>query len=65
MLLETVVGTLFVTGLLGFFGLSEVWRSDIAPDLRDSVSNAAFTVIDDAVTMCSSSRFRVPSHAAS
>jgi YihY family inner membrane protein len=49
-LLATVVGTLFVVGLLGFFGLSEVWHSDIAPDLRGSVSPAAFTVINDAVT---------------
>jgi membrane protein len=49
-LLATVVGTLFITGALGFFGLDEVWRSDIAPDLRGSVSDAAFRVIDDAVT---------------
>ena len=47
-LLATVVGTLFVTGLLGFFGLAEVWRSDIAPDLRASVSDPAFRVINDA-----------------
>jgi len=48
-LLATVVGALFVAGLLGFFGLSEVWRSDLAPDLRASVSDASFRVIDDAV----------------
>ena len=49
-LLATVVGTLFITGALGFFGLEEVWSSDIAPDLRNSVSDAAFRVINDAVT---------------
>lgn len=48
-LLATIVGALFVAGLLGFFGLSEVWRSDLAPDLRASVSDASFRVIDDAV----------------
>ncbi len=48
--LATVTGTLCLLGLLGFFDLSEVWRSDIAPDLRDSVSDAAFRVIDQAVT---------------
>jgi len=49
-LLATVVGSLFITGALGFFGLDEVWSSDIAPDLRNSVSDAAFRVINDAVT---------------
>ena len=47
-LLATVVGALFVMGLLGFFGLSEVWRSDIAPDLRSSVSDPAFRLLNDA-----------------
>lgn len=48
-LIATVVGALFVAGLLGFFGLTEIWRSDIAPDLRGSVSDAVYRVIDDAV----------------
>src|SRR5690349_2463072 len=48
-LLATVTGTLCLLGLLGFFDLSEVWRSDVAPDIRSSVSDAAFTVINDAV----------------
>ena len=47
-LLATVVGALYVMGLLGFFGLSEVWRSDIAPDLRSSVSDPAFRLLNDA-----------------
>jgi membrane protein len=41
---------LFVVGLLGFLDLEEVWRDDIAPDLRDGVSTPAFKLIDDAVT---------------
>ena len=36
--------------MLGFFGLTEVWREDLAPDLEGSVSTAAFRVIDQAVT---------------
>ena len=49
-LLCAVVGALFVTGLLGFFGLTEVWQSDLAPDVRSSVSDPAFQVINDAIT---------------
>jgi YihY family inner membrane protein len=49
-LVAIVTGTLCLVGLLGFFDLSEVWRSDVAPDIRGSVSDAAFRVIDDAVT---------------
>ena len=35
---------LFVLGLLGFLGLDQVWRRDIAPELRSDVSSAVFTV---------------------
>jgi membrane protein len=48
-LLCTVVGALFLFGLLGFLDLSEVWRSDLAPDVRSSVSDPAYRVINDAV----------------
>jgi membrane protein len=48
-LIATVVGALFVAGLVGFFGLTEIWRSDIAPDLRGSVSDPVYRMIDDAV----------------
>lgn len=41
---------LFLFGLLGFLGLDEVWHDDIAPELHSSVSNAAFTLLNDAVT---------------
>jgi membrane protein len=49
-LLALIPATCFVIGLLGVFGFDEVWSSDIAPDLRDSVSTPAFKLIDDAVT---------------
>jgi len=45
-----VTGLLCLIGLLGFFGLTEVWRADLAPDIERSVSGAAFRVIDQAVT---------------
>lgn len=35
--------------LLGFLGLSEVWRQDIAPEVRGNVSGAGFEVIDATV----------------
>jgi membrane protein len=40
---------LFALGILGAFGLSDVWTSDVAPKLRDSASPAAFKVIDETV----------------
>src|SRR5436190_6886094 len=49
-LVAIVTGTLSLLGLLGFLNLSEVWRADIAPDVRASVSDAAFRVIDQAAT---------------
>src|SRR4051794_3658066 len=36
-------------GLLSAFGLSDVWSTDVAPDVRDSVSPAAYKVIDQTV----------------
>jgi membrane protein len=41
---------LFLLGVLGFLELEEVWRNDVAPEIKDSVSRAAFTLIDDTVT---------------
>jgi membrane protein len=40
---------LFALGVLGFLHLDEVWRQDIAPELRPNVSRAAFSVIEDTV----------------
>jgi membrane protein len=34
---------------MGFLNLEEVWREDVAPDVRDNVSDAAFRLIDDTV----------------
>lgn len=49
-LLALIPCALFVLGLIGFLGLDEVWRQDIAPDLRSSVSPAAYRLIDDTVS---------------
>lgn len=48
-LLALIPCVLFVLGLVGFLGLDEVWRQDVAPDLRASVSAAAYKLIDDTV----------------
>ncbi len=38
--------TLTILAVLGWLGADEVWSSDVAPDLRASVSPAAFEVMD-------------------
>ena len=40
---------LFSFGLLGFLSLDEVWRNDIAPDVKAAVSADVFKVINDTV----------------
>src|SRR5215210_1250845 len=40
---------LFSFGLLGFLSLDEVWREDIAPDVKAAVSADVFKVLDDTV----------------
>ena len=40
---------LFSFGLLGFLNLDEVWRQDIAPDVRSAVSPDVFRIVDDTV----------------
>jgi membrane protein len=40
---------LFLLALLGFLDLEEVWRSDVAPELKKNASNVAFELIDDTV----------------
>jgi membrane protein len=37
---------LFAIGLLGLLGLSDVWRSDIAPEVEKRVSGAVFEIAD-------------------
>jgi membrane protein len=41
--------TLLALGILGAFGLTDVWSSDVAPKLRDSTSPEAFKLIDETV----------------
>jgi membrane protein len=49
-LLATIPAALFLIGLLGFLNLDSVWRDEVVPSLRDSVSQSAFRLIDDTVT---------------
>jgi membrane protein len=37
---------MFFVALLGFLQLDEVWRQDVAPEVRERTSDAAFTLID-------------------
>jgi membrane protein len=41
---------LFLLALLGFLDLDEVWRDDVGPEVRDSLSQAAFNLLDDTAT---------------
>lgn len=45
-----VPALMFGFGLLGFLSLQNVWRDQLAPDVKAGVSKPAFAVIDDAVT---------------
>ena len=47
--LALIPALLFIVGLLGFFGFDEVWKTDIAPDVKESVSPATFAFFDEAV----------------
>jgi membrane protein len=38
---------LFLVALLGFLQLDEVWRDEVAPEIRGSVSEAAYRLLDD------------------
>jgi membrane protein len=40
---------LFVLALLGFLDLQEVWKGDVAPEIKKNASAAAFKLIDDTV----------------
>jgi membrane protein len=41
---------LFLLALLGFLNLEEVWRDEVAPEIRGSVSQAAYRLLDDIAT---------------
>jgi membrane protein len=41
---------LFLLALLGFLQLEEVWRDEVAPEIRGSLSEAAYRLLDDTAT---------------
>src|SRR5918999_1390766 len=41
---------LFLLALLGFLQLEEVWRDEVAPEIRGSLSVAAYRLLDDTAT---------------
>jgi membrane protein len=41
---------LFLLALLGFLDLQDVWRSDVAPEIKKNASGVAFKLIDDTVS---------------
>jgi membrane protein len=41
---------LFLLAALGFLELEEVWRKDVAPEIRGSLSEAAYRLLDDTAT---------------
>jgi membrane protein len=41
---------LFLLALLGYLDLQEVWRSDVAPELKKNASDTAFKLVDETVT---------------
>jgi membrane protein len=49
-LLALVPFLLFLLALLGFLQLGEVWRDEVAPEIRDSVSTPAYRLLDDTAT---------------
>jgi membrane protein len=50
LILALVPFLLFLLALLGFLELDEVWRDDVVPEIRGSLSDAAFRLLDDTAT---------------
>jgi membrane protein len=48
-LLALITAALCLLGVLGLFNLEAVWTQEVAPQLRESASPAAFTLIDETV----------------
>lgn len=47
--LSLVPFLLFLLALIGFLDLEELWRQDVAPELKKSASEAAYRLVDDTV----------------
>jgi membrane protein len=41
---------LFLLALVGFLKLEEIWKSDVAPEIKKNASDVAFKLIDETVT---------------
>jgi membrane protein len=50
LVLALVPFLLFLLALLGFLQLEEVWREEVAPEVRGSLSDAAYRLLDDTAT---------------
>jgi membrane protein len=50
LVLALVPFLLFLLALLGFLQLEEVWRDEVAPEVRGTLSDAAFRLLDDTAT---------------
>jgi uncharacterized BrkB/YihY/UPF0761 family membrane protein len=48
-LLAMVPFLLFLLALVGFLHLGQLWRNDVAPELKDAVSAPAYRLIEDTV----------------
>jgi membrane protein len=48
-LLSLVPFLLFLLALIGFLNLEEIWHQDVAPELKKSVSEAAYRLVNDTV----------------
>jgi membrane protein len=54
--LSLVPFLLFLLALIGFLDLEEIWRQDVAPELKKSASEAAYRLVDDTVEQVLSQR---------
>src|SRR5918997_658441 len=49
-MLALVPFLLFLLALLGYLHLDEVWRDDVAPEIRGTISENAFRLLDSTAT---------------
>src|SRR4051795_8159251 len=56
LLSSLVPALLFAFGLLGFLHLEDVWRTELAPDIRPNVSSTAFAMMNEVVETALRSR---------